>query len=140
MHGTAVPWKPQEMSGLIVQPFSEVLLCRHEIKFVLLHWRQHTQIALHTAVIVVSDVVLNHGYKFLTACEAPAIIPFPFENAPEAFHWPVVDAFGHPGHTLLHLGCFQLVIEHPVGILETSVTMEYRFSIRVSLDCFRKGI
>ena len=93
MHGTAVPWEPQEMSGLFVQSFSEVLLCRHEIAFVLLHWCQNAQITLYSVVIVVSDVVLNHGNKFFSAHEASAVVSFPFQNTPEAFHRAVINAF-----------------------------------------------
>src|SRR5699024_6635977 len=124
MHGTAVPWEPQEMSGLFVQSFSEVLLCRHEIAFVLLHWCQNAQITLYSAVIVVSDVVLNHGNKFFSAHEASAVVSFPFQNTPEDFHRAVINAFGHSGHALFHLCFFQFVVEYPVGILETSVTMK----------------
>lgn len=86
MHGTAVTWKPQEMSGLFVNPVSEALLCRHEIAFVLFHWRQNTQAALCPAVVAVEDVILNHLHKRLTACVPSAVIPFPLENAPEAVH------------------------------------------------------
>ena len=70
MHGTAVPWEPQEMPGHTVQPFSEVLLCGHEIALVLLHRRQHAQIAQYPAVVVVGDVILNHGNKIFPAREA----------------------------------------------------------------------
>ena len=124
MHGTAVPWEPQEMSGLIVQPFSEVLLCRHEIVFVLLHRRQYAQVTLHTAVVVISDVILNHGNKLIAAREASSVVPLPFEDAPKSFHWSIDEALGNSGHTLLHLCCFQFVVKGTVGILETPITVE----------------
>ena len=134
MHGTAVPWEPQEMSGQIVQPFPEVLLCRHEITFVLFHRCQNTQVALYPAVVVVSDVILNHLYKLLAACKTLAIIPFSFENAPEAFHRAVINALGNSGHTLLHFCFLQFVIEYPVCVLESSVTVEQRMCIRICLN------
>ena len=46
----------------------------------LLHRCQHSQITLYAAVVVVSNVVLNHGNKFLTAREPSAVVPFSFEN------------------------------------------------------------
>ena len=129
MHGTAVPWEPQEMSGQIVQPFSEVLLCRFEIILVLLHRCQHPQVALYPAVVVVGYVVLNHGNKFFSTRESSSVVPFPFQDAPESLHRTVINALGNSGHTLLHFCCLQLVIEYPVCILETSVTMEQRVCI-----------
>lgn len=132
MHGTAVPWEPQEMPGHTVQPFSEVLLCGHEIALVLLHRRQHAQIALYPAVVVVGDVILNHGNKIFPAREAFTIVPFSFENTPESFHRAIVNALGNSGHALLHLCGFQLVVKDSVRILETSVAMEQRMCIGVS--------
>ena len=102
----------------------EVFLCRQRIAVVLLHRCQNAQIALYAAVVVVNDVVLNHGNKFLTACESFAVIPFPLENAPESFHRAIVDTFGYSGHALLHLRFLQLIVENSVGILKTSVTVE----------------
>ena len=64
----------------------------------LLHWRQNAQIALYPAVVVVSDVILNHGNKLLAAGEASAVVPLTLEDAPEAFHRPVVNALAHSGH------------------------------------------
>ena len=90
----------------------------------LLHRRQHAQVALYPAIVVIGDVVLNHGYEFLTTCESFAVIPFPLENAPEAFHRTVVNALGHSGHALLHLRFLQLIVESSVGVLKTSVTVE----------------
>ena len=56
----------------------EVFLCHQRIAVVLLQRCQNTQIALYAAVVVVNDVVLNHGNKFLTACEPSAVVPLPF--------------------------------------------------------------
>lgn len=120
------------MPGHTVQPFSEVLLCGHEIALVLLHRRQHAQIALYPAVVVVGDVILNHGNNIFPAREAFTIVPFSFENTPESFHRAIVNALGNSGHALLHLCGFQLVVKDSVRILETSVAMEQRMCIGVS--------
>jgi len=128
------------MSGLIVPPFAEVLLCRHEIEFMLLHRRQHAQVALYSAVAIVSDVVLNHGNKLLAACEASSIVPLPLENAPETLHWAIADAFSNSGHALLLLRSFQLAVKSSVGILESSVTMEQWMCIRIGLNSSIQGV
>ena len=119
------------MSGHTVQPFSEVLLRRQGISVVLLHRCQNTQVALYPAVVVVADVVLNHRNEFFPACEPSSVVSFPFQDAPEAFHRAVVNALGHSRHTLFHLCFLQLGVEHPIGVLETSVTMELRMCIRI---------
>ena len=134
MHGSAVPWEPQEMSGHTVQPFSEVLLCCHQILFMLLHRCQHTQVALYAAVVVVSDIALNHGNEIVPACKSLAIVSFSLEDSPEPLHRAVVNALGHSGHTLLHLCCLQPVIEGSVGVLKTSVTVKQRVCVRVGLN------
>ena len=90
----------------------------------LLHRCQHAQVALYPAVVVVGDIILNHLHKLLTACKTLAVISLSFQNTPKAFHWTVVNALGHSGHALFHLCFLQLVVEHSVGILETSVAME----------------
>ena len=102
----------------------EVFLCCQKIAAVLLHRCQHAQVALHSAVVVVGDIILNHLYEFLSACKTLAIISLSFQNAPKTFHWSVVNALGYSGHTLLHFGVLQLVVEYSVGVLESSVAME----------------
>lgn len=79
---------------------------------------------MYTAVIVVGDIVLNHGNKFFAACESFAIISFSLEDFSEAFHRSVVDALGYSGHTLLHLCFLQFVVEDPVCVLKTSVAVK----------------
>ena len=68
--------------------------------YVLFHRGQDTRLTLNAVVIVVSNVVLNYGYKFLTACESSAAVPFPFEDAPETFRQSIVNALVKP---CLHL-------------------------------------
>ena len=112
----------RETSGnvrTVVQTISEVLLCRHEIAFVFFHRCQYTQVALYAAVVVVSDIVLNHGNEIVPACKSLAIVSFSLEDSPETLHWAVVNVLGHSGHTLLHLCCLQLVIEGSVGVKNT---------------------
>ena len=86
----------------------------------LFHWRQNTQIALYPAVVVVSDVILNHGNKLLAAGEASAVVPLTLEDAPEAFHRPVVNALAHSGHTLRHLCRLQLMLSTSRSVIPQS--------------------
>ena len=76
----------------------------------LFHRCQHAKVALYTAVVVVDDVILNHRNEFFSAREPSAIVSFPFQDAPESFHWSIVDSFCYSGHALLHLCFLQLVI------------------------------
>ena len=106
----------------------------------LLHRRQDTQIALHAACVVVADVAFNHLDQLLLAGKTPAIVAFPFQDAPEALHWAVVNAVGHTGHTLCHPGLLELVVKGSAGVLEPSVAVEQRVSVRVSLNGLVKGL
>ena len=68
-----------------------------------------------------------------------AVISFTLEDAPESFHWPIVDALGHTGHTLRHAGLLQLVMEGSVGVLKASVAMKQRMSVRIGFYGSIKG-
>ena len=106
----------------------------------LLHRRQNAQVTLHPAVVVVDNVILNHLYKLLTACKTLAVISLSLQNAPETFHWSVVNALGYSGHALSHLGFLQLVVEYTVCILKTSVAMEQGVCIRIGLNSGIQGV
>ena len=99
----------------------------------LLHRREDTKVALHTMVVVITDVIFDHIDEFFFTGEAFAVVAFTLEDAPESLHWPVVNALGHTGHALLHAGFFQLVVESSVRILETSVTMKQRVCVGIGL-------
>ena len=73
------------MPGHTVQPFSEVFLCCQQIVIVFFHRRQHAQITLYPAVVVVGDVILNRGNKRFPAREAFTIVPFSFQNTAASF-------------------------------------------------------
>ena len=90
-----------------------------------------TQAALEAAEIVAGNILPDHLAQLLPAGEFPSIIALPLEDAPEALHRPVVNTFAHPGHTLCHPGCGQLVVEHPSGVLKAPVAVEERVCIQV---------
>ena len=89
------------------------------------------QAALEAVEIVVGNILPDHPAQLLLAGEFPSIIALPLEDAPEALHRPVVNTFAHPGHTLCHPGCGQLVVEHPGRILKASVAVEQGMGVRV---------
>ena len=95
------------------------------------HRCMDAQAALEAAEIVVGNILPDHPAQLLPAGEFPAIVPLPLEDAPEALHRPVVNTFAHPGHTLRHPGCGQLVLEHPGRILKAPVAVEQRVRIRI---------
>lgn len=80
------------------------------------------------------------SYQLLMACEPPAIVPFPFQDAPESHRWPVVNTFTHSGHALLHICGFQLVAEPAVRALETSIAVKQRMRIRIRGDSSIRSI
>ena len=49
----------------------------------LLKGREYAQIALHSSIVVVGDVVGDHLNKFLFACKSLAIVALTFQNAPD---------------------------------------------------------
>ena len=90
--------------------------------------------------VVVADIALNHLDKFPLAGKPPTVIAFPLQDAPEAFHWAVVNAMDHAGYALNHTGFLKLCLEHPVCVLETPVTVEQRTSVRVDFCGLVKGL
>ena len=116
-----------------------VFLCSEE-KIVLFSGSKDAQIALHTPIIVVTDVVGDHLDKFLLACKSLAVIALTLQNAPEPLHRAVVDAFGHTRHTLCHSSFLQLVVECSVCILKPSIRMKDRVSTRIYLHGLVKGL
>lgn len=99
----------------------------------LLHRREDAQIPLHAPRVVITDVLLNHGKKGLFVRESFAIVAFPFQNAPEAFHRAVIDTVCHTGHALLHTGLLKFAVKCTVRILEAPVTVKQRMCVGVCL-------
>ena len=95
------------------------------------HRCMDAQAALEAAEIVVGNILPDHPAQLLPAGEFPTIVPLPLEDAPEALHRPVVNTFAHPGHTLCHLGCGQLIVEHLGRILKAPVAVEQWVRIRI---------
>lgn len=89
-----------------------------------LHRSHDRKATLDAAVVVEINVVCNHLYELRPAGEPVAIVAFPFQDAPEAFHWTVIKAMCHAGHTLLHTCRAQLLVENSACILEALVTVE----------------
>ena len=95
--------------------------------------REDTEVALNTPVVVVTDVILNHINQFLFGGKPLAIVPFPFQDAPKAFHRTVVNTLSYTRHTLYHTCLFELVMEGSIGVLKPPVTMEQRMRLRICL-------
>ena len=104
------------------------------------HRRQNAEISLDSLVVVVVNVIFNRLYKRFSGSESSAVIAFPFQDAPEALHWAIVYAVGYSGHALHHTLVNQFMVEDVVRVLESPVTMEDRFGIRIPLGCKIKGI
>ena len=104
------------------------------------HRRQNAEVSLDSPVVVVVDVTFNRLYKGFSGSKAPAIVAFPFQDAPEAFHRPIVNAVGHPGHALHHALVNQFPVEDMACVLESPVAMEDGLGIRVVLNCQIEGI
>lgn len=98
------------------------------------------QIALHTSIVVVADVIGDHLDQFPLAGKAFPIVALTLQNAPESLHGAVVNALGDTRHTLCHPGFFQFVMEGSVCVLETTVRMEDGMGVRIFLHSFVKGL
>ena len=98
----------------------------------LLDWCQHSESSLVSLVVVVIDIFFDHGYKRFTATEAVAIVSFSLKDPPESFHRTIVDALGYSGHALNHAGAFELCMECPIGVLESTIAVAKRSSSRIS--------
>ena len=114
-------------------------LCCHS-QSIFLHRCQYAEIALDSPIVVVANITLNHLHERILTVKPFSIVRFPFQDAPEAFHRPVVDASAYTGHALLHPSLFQLVVEGPARVLESSVTVEERMCVRIGRDCPVEGL
>ena len=106
----------------------------------LLHRREDAEVALNTVVVVVTDVIVNHIDQFFFGDKPLAVVPFPFQNAPKAFHWTVVNTHSYTRHTLRHTCLFELVMEGSIGVLKTPVTMKQRMRLRIGLHSPVEGL
>lgn len=105
----------------------------------LFHRRQDAELSLHPAGIVIANIALDHLDQIPLAGKTPAIVAFPLQNAPEALHGAVVDAFADAGHTLGHPGLLELVVKGSARVLEPSVAVKQRMSIGVGFHSFVEG-
>ena len=103
------------------------------------HRCQDAKVALDPAVVIVEDVVLDHPDKGLSAGKAFPVVAFPFQDAPESLYRAIIDTVGHARHALYHPGLFQLVVEDPIRILESSVTVEEGMGIGIDFNRAVKG-
>lgn len=104
-----------------------------------LHRCQHTQVALNSPGVVLADVAHNHLHKFLLAGKTPAIIEFPFQEAPETLYRAIVNTVCHTGHICIMPACTSFWWNARL-VLVTSVTVEQRMCIWVALNGLVKGL
>ena len=89
----------------------------------LFHRSEYAKVPLEPFGIVILNEILNHSNQAGPVGEAFSVIPLSFQDAPESFHWSVINAFGNPGHTLSHTSFGQHMVESAIGILVTPVTV-----------------
>lgn len=106
----------------------------------LLHRREDAKVSLDAPVVVVTDIIFNHIDQLFFRGKALAVVPFPLQDAPKAFHRAVVNALSHAGHALHHAGLLQLVMEGSIGILKAPITMKQRMSVRIGFHGPVKGL
>ena len=97
----------------------------------LFHRCQNAEIALQTLCVVIEDIILNHLYQGPSVRKASAVLVLTSEDAPKGFHRTVINALRHARHALYHSSLHQLGMERAVRILEASIAVEQRVSIRV---------
>ena len=101
----------------------------------LFHRSEYAKVPLEPFGIVVLNKILNHSNQAGPVGEAFSVIPLSFQDAPESFHWSVINAFGNSGHALGHTGFGQHTVEYAVGVLKSSVTVAQRVCIGI---CFNR--
>ena len=113
---------------------------RLQIKVMLFHRCQNAKVTLETFRVVVMDITANHFHQFSTIRETLSIITLSLQDAPKSFHRAIVNAAANTRHTLCHASIDQPLVEVSVGILKSTVTVEDRMRIRISLDCLCKSV
>lgn len=68
-----------------------------------------------------------------------SIVHLTFQHSPEAFHWAIINAVCHSGHTLLHMEFLEPRVELPACILESPIAVEQRMCVRLKLNGLIKG-
>lgn len=111
-----------------------------ETQPVLFHRCQYAEVALNSPGVVIANVAHNHLDKLLLAGKTPAIIAFPFQDAPETFHGAIVNTVGNTGHALYHSCLYEFLVERSACILVSSVTVKQRMCVRVGLNSPVKGL
>lgn len=111
-----------------------------QITIMLFHRCQNAKVTLETFRVVVMDITANHFHQFSTIRETLSIITLSLQDAPKSFHRAIVNAAANTRHTLCHASIDQPLVEVSVGILKSTVTVEDRMRIRISLDCLCKSV
>ena len=111
-----------------------------QITIMLFHRCQSAKVTLETFRVVVMDITANHFHQFSTIRETLSIITLSLQDAPKSFHRAIVNAAANTRHTLYHASIDQPLVEVSVGILKSTVTVEDRMRIRISLDCLCKSV
>ena len=101
-----------------------VFLCRRIVVVMILGRRHQMKIPLDPPGVIVVDILLNSSDQVLLGGKSPPIVLLALQDAPEAFHGPIINAVGNSGHALLHVVFLQLRAELSARILESPVTMK----------------
>ena len=117
-----------------------VFLCRRIVVVMILGRRHQMKIPLDPPGVIVVDILLNSSDQVLLGGKSPPIVLLALQDAPEAFHGPIINAVGNSGHALLHVVFLQLRAELSARILESPVTMKQWMSARFQLHSSIKGV
>ena len=86
------------------------------------------------------DVLVDGRTQLAAAAELIQEIHLFLHNAPETFHWAIVDAMPNAGHGLLHTLLRELELECFARILEPPVTVEQWVGFRIFENCLLKCV
>ena len=79
------------------------------------HRRQDAKVSLYALVVVVIDVSFDRLHKGFSGSESPAVIAFPFQNAPEALHPAEIKKTASPDKSIIRAFSALKSTERPVG-------------------------
>ena len=92
-----------------------------------LDWRHQMQIPLDSFIVIVAYVVLDSIDHVFPRRKSSSIVLLALQDAPEALHWPVINAVCNSRHALLHVmflqSCkelFTCILEPPVAVMPNS--------------------
>ena len=110
-----------------------------EILLMLFHRSHYIKLTLIALVVIIYICCYHFNERFFTGI-FHSIISLTFQYSPKALHWPIVQAFAYPRHTLCHFSSLYLLMKIRACVLKATIAVEKRMGIGVRFYCLLKGL